>query len=179
MSTTPTLTAPGIILRPLALTDAPALFVALSDPDVQRFRRGAPHGSVGETTAYIEDTLLRSRCAWAITVDGIEALGRLALRVAADEGEFGIVIRARAQRLGLGRRALALAEHHAFDDLHLDLLRADIDVENVASRGLFARAGYLEVATIVGHRTIGGVARDSVIVEKARRFVLEKRGGDG
>lgn len=163
MSSTPTLRAPGIVLRPLVATDAAALFDALSDPQVQLYRRQDAHTSIAETVKYIADTLAKSRAAWAITTEGGEALGRLALRAPNDGvGEFGIVMRAAAQRRGLASKALALAEAFAFGDLGLNALQANIDAENLASLGLFTRAGF----------EIGGIlpsdrgAHDSVIMVK-------------
>ena len=169
MSDTPTLSAPGIVLRPLALADAPALFVALGDAAVQLYRRDAAHAGVSETEQYIENSMARSRAAWAITEDGREALGRLALRVSElDVGEFGIVIRAGAHRRGLGRRALILAETYAFDTLGLASLRAEVDAENAPSLALFRRAGFSDQELLRAHRTTKLGLRDSIILAKTR-----------
>jgi [ribosomal protein S5]-alanine N-acetyltransferase len=166
---TPTLTAPGIVLRPLLLSDAPALFVALSDPAVQHYRRAAAHADVAETRAYVEDTLARSRAAWAITEGGGEALGRLALRTPeAGVGEFGIVIRRAAHGRGLGLKAIGLAERFAFETLKLAVLRADIDAENAASLAVFRRAGFGHDALRRAYRTTKLGVRDSIILEKRR-----------
>lgn len=161
--------AEGIILRPLLADDAAALFIALSDPAVQLHRRGDAHQSIDETRVYIADTLERSRAAWAITAGGGEALGRLALRVLAPEiGEFGIVIRRSAQRLGFGARALVLAEAYAFDQLGLVRLQADIDAENSASLALFRKSGFAHETVLPRHRTTKLGLRDSVILAKSR-----------
>ena len=164
----PTLSAPGIVLRPLVLSDAPALFIALGDAEVQRYRRAAAHKDVAETSTYIEDTLARSFAAWAITEDGGEALGRLALRVKDGAGEFGIVLRRAAQRRGLGRKALALAEGYAFGALNLTALRADIDAENAPSLALFRASGFCREAFKPAHRQTKLGLRDSIILEKPR-----------
>lgn len=165
---TPTLQAPGIVLRPLALSDAPTLFVALGDAEVQLYRRAAAHADVAETSAYIEDTLARSAAAWAITEDGGEALGRLALRIKDNAGEFGIVLRRAAQRRGLGRAALALAEGYAFGALNLTALRADIDAENAASLALFRASGFCRETFMPAYRQTKLGLRDSIILEKPR-----------
>lgn len=171
MSETPTLTASGIVLRPLALSDAPALFVALGDAEVQRYRRGDVHASVAETERYIERTLARSRAAWAITQDGGEALGRLALRMPAPGiGEFGIVIRREAQRRGLGQRALALTETWAFSQLRLARVLADVDAANEASLALFERAGFKREALLAAHRITKLGTRDCIILAKTAAF---------
>lgn len=168
MNDTPTLNAPGIVLRPLLLSDAPALFIALGDPEVQHYRRAAAHADVAETETYLADTLARSAAAWAITEDGGEALGRLALRVTGDVGEFGIVLRRTAHRRGLGFKAILLAQAYAFAALHLARLSADIDAENAASLALFERAGFTRGAYLHAHRTTKLGVRDSIILEKRR-----------
>lgn len=168
MNDTPTLGAPGIVLRPLILTDAPALFIALGDEQVQLYRRASAHADVSETEAYVADTLARSAAAWAISEGGGEALGRLALRVDKDTGEFGIVLRRSAHGQGLGYKALLLAQAYAFGPLRLATLRADIDAENAASLALFDRAGFTRAAYLPAHRTTKLGVRDSVIMEKQR-----------
>ncbi|HYD72471.1 MAG TPA: GNAT family N-acetyltransferase [Candidatus Binatia bacterium] len=167
MSGTPTLAGAGIVLRPLVAADAPALFIALSDPVVQRYRRDAAHANIEETARYIQDTLARSRAAWTITEGGGEALGRLALRVPeASVGEFGIVIRREAQRRGLGLRALLLAELHAFNVLGLTRLTADVDSGNIASLALFRRAGFSDEILLQAHHTTKLGLRDSIVLAK-------------
>lgn len=164
---TPTLSAPGIVLRPLALTDAPALFVALSDPNAQRYRHASPHEDISETEAYVLNTLAMSRAAWAITEDGGEALGRLALRVPdAGIGEFGIVLRAAAHGRGLGFKALQCAETFAFTQLGLSKLTGNIDAENAASLALFAKAGFTREALLTANRVTDLGVRDSVLMAK-------------
>lgn len=164
---TPTLAGDGVVLRPLVITDTEALFVALSDPDVQHYRRAGAHTDIAETQAYIE-TSIACGFAWAITEDGGEALGRLALRVNRDFGEFGIVIRRAAQGRGFGRQALALAEEYAFTVLGLKQLRAEIDAENAASLALFARAGFAREALLQHGRESHRGVRDNVVMVKAR-----------
>lgn len=153
MNDTPTLTGAGIVLRPLEIYDASALFVALSDPEVQFYRRLAPHHDVAETVRYIEETCARGY-GWAITESGGEALGRLALRPRADWGEIGIVLRRAAQRRGLGSEAISLLQGFAFDTLRLPRLQAEIDPDNSASLLLFGKAGFRhrETMRVQSHR---------------------------
>jgi RimJ/RimL family protein N-acetyltransferase len=169
VSETPTLRGDGIVLRPLALDDAPALFIAMGDAEVQRFRAQPTHTDIEETRHYITHTLQRSRAAWAITESGGEALGRLALRVAGDIGEFGIVLRRAAQRRGLGAKSIALAEDFAFQSLELTELRANIDAENAASIGMFFRLGYARIGLRAGDRQTKLGLRDTLIVAKRRQ----------
>lgn len=165
---TPTLAAPGIVLRPLVFDDAPALFVALSDSNVQRYRHASAHTELEETESYILNTLAISRAAWAITEDGVEALGRLALRVPeAGVGEFGIVLRAAAHGRGLGFKALQCAERFAFTELGLSKLTGNIDAENAASLALFAKAGYTRETLLTANRITDLGVRDSVLMSKS------------
>lgn len=161
----PRLDAAKAVLRPLVLEDAPALFVAMSDPVAQTYRRQAAHSDVAETARYIEDTL-RKGYGWAITADGGEALGRIALRVADDTGEIGIIVRAAAQGRGLASSAVRLVQGFAFGTLGLKRLRADIDSENARSLRLFERAGFARVdfvrASDVTHKGV----RDTVVMVK-------------
>lgn len=166
MNDTPTLNGDGIVLRPLLVSDAPALFVALSDGETQKYRRADAHVSVAETERYILDTLQRSRAAWAV-VEAEEALGRLALREPEPGvGEFGVVIRRAAQRRRLGVKAITLASAWAFGSLGMTKLRADIDAENAASIALFRRCGFTQEAYLRGHRMTKLGLRDGVVLVK-------------
>jgi ribosomal-protein-alanine N-acetyltransferase len=165
---TPTLSAPGIVLRPLVLEDAPALFVALGDPNVQRYRHASTHTDLEETESCVLSTLAMSRAAWAITEDGGEALGRLALRVPeAGVGEFGIVLRAAAHGRGLGFKALQCAERFAFAELGLSKVTGNIDAENAASLALFTKAGFTREALLTANRITDLGVRDSVLMSKS------------
>jgi RimJ/RimL family protein N-acetyltransferase len=162
--TTPVLQAPGIVLRPLERADAPGLFVAHGDPDMQKYRLSAAHKDVAETERYIDHTLERGR-AWAITEDGGEALGRIALREIRDGvGEFGVILRRDAHGRGLASKAVRLVRDYAFAELGMHRLAAAIDAENSASISLFLRAGFRREALLRRNwRTHLGV-RDTVVM---------------
>lgn len=168
---TPTLTGSGLVLRPLdAVADAPALFVAHSDPEVHRYWSGLPHTSVAQTAEYNAGTLAMDGAeVWAITRDGGEALGRIALfGVREGVGELGLLLRRDAQRQGLAARALALVEGYAFGERGMRRLQADTDPENAACLALFERAGYqregLQREAWLTHLGL----RDSVLLGKLR-----------
>lgn len=170
MRDTPTLTGPGLVLRPLTVEDAPALFVAHSDPAVHHFWSSAAHESVAETARYTRDTIESPGAScWAITTDGGEALGRIAL-FEKREGvaEFGIILRRTAQGLGLGRKSIALASAYAFDTLHLHRLVADIDPDNGASLAMFERAGFVREGLLRANWKTHIGLRDTVLLAKLR-----------
>lgn len=163
---TPTLATAGAVLRPLEAADATALFVALGDPIVQRYRRQPPHKDVSETLDYIAATLANGH-GWAITESGGDALGRIALRQPTHGvGEIGVVLRQSAQRRGLGLRALRLVSAFAFETLGLSRLRAEIDNDNEASLALFVRAGFHREALFPESNTTHKGVRDNVVMGK-------------
>ena len=167
---TPRLEAPGIVLRPLEIADAPSLFAAHSDPEAHHYWSEPAHANVEETAREIERTLtLPGALVWAITVDGGEALGRLLLWTPREGvGEFGIILRREAQGRGLAAKALKLVEAYGFGEMGLHRLAADIDPDNSASISLFLRAGFQREGLLRGNwKTHIGV-RDSVIMAKVK-----------
>ncbi len=166
----PVLSASGVVLRPLDVADAPALFAAHGDAETHRYWSSPAHESVAQTARYIEETLaMKGAQAWAITEGGGEALGRVALfELREGVGEIGIVMRRDATGRGLASKALQLVEDHAFGERGMHRLMADIDPENNASISLFLRAGFQREGLLRGNwKTHLGV-RDSVIMAKLR-----------
>lgn len=167
---TPVLQAPGLVLRPLAISDAEALFAAHNDAETHRYWSGPAHQSVAETRRFIAETLaLRGARVWAVTEAGGEALGRVALfHIREGVGEFGVIMRPQATGRGLASRAIAAVSQYAFDVLGFHRLMADIDPENCASLSLFLHAGFEREGLLRGNwKTHLGV-RDSVILGKLR-----------
>lgn len=166
----PTLTAPDVVLRPLATSDAEALFAAHSDPETHHYWSGPAHKDIAETRANIADTLaMKGAHVWAITEDGGEALGRIAVFVLREGvGEIGIILRREATGRGFASKAIRLVEDYAFGELGLHRLAADIDPDNNASLSLFLRAGFQREGLLRGNwKTHLGV-RDSVMMGKLR-----------
>lgn len=170
MSDTPTLSAPGVVLRPLVVADAAALHSAHSDATTHQFWSSPAHKDVAQTAAYIEETLaLHGARAWAITETGGEALGRVALfEVREGVGEYGIILRREAQGRGFASKAVELVANYAFDELHLHRLMADIDPENSASLTLFLRNGFQREGVLRENWKTHLGLRDSIILAKLR-----------
>jgi len=167
---TPTLKAPGIVLRPLVLTDAEALYAAHSDAETHHYWSSPAHKSVEETRAYIADTLaIKGAHVWAITESGGEALGRIALfEVREGVGEIGIIMRPDSTGRGLASKALDLVLAQGFRAIGLHRIMADIDPDNTNSISLFLRAGFQREGLLRGNwKTHLGV-RDSVIMGKLK-----------
>jgi [ribosomal protein S5]-alanine N-acetyltransferase len=170
MATPPVLEAPGVVLRPLVVGDAQALFAAHGDEQTHHFWSGPAHANVAQTAKYIEETLaLPGAQCWAITEDGGEALGRIGLFVQREGvAEIGIIMRRDATGRGLASKAVTLACDYGFTHLNLHRIAADIDPENNASLSLFLRAGFQREGLLRGNwKTHLGV-RDTVMMGKLR-----------
>jgi RimJ/RimL family protein N-acetyltransferase len=168
--TVPTLSDAGVVLRPLELADAEALFAAHGDPRTHHYWSGPAHKTVDETRDYIAATLaLEGAHVWAITESGGEALGRIGLFVQrAGVGEIGIIMRPEATGRGLASKALNLVIAHGFASLGLHRIGADIDPDNTSSMSLFLRAGFQREGLLRGNwKTHLGI-RDSVIMGKLK-----------
>jgi RimJ/RimL family protein N-acetyltransferase len=170
MTALPNLEAPGVVLRPLTLDDAGALFAAHGDERTHHYWSGPAHRDVEQTRQYIADTIdMKGAHVWAITEDGGEALGRIALFVQREGvGEIGIIMRPEATGRGLASKALNLVLGYGFEQLDLHRIGADIDPDNNASISLFLRAGFQREGLLRGNwKTHLGV-RDSIIMGKLR-----------
>lgn len=166
----PRLEAPGVVLRQLELSDAPALFKAHSDQYEERPRQNAAHIDVAQTEAHIKTMLARYGAhVWAVTEDGDEALGRIALYVFREGvGEFGVLLRREAQGRGLASKAVELVGAYGFEKLGLHRLMADIDPDNSASLTLFIRNGYSREGVLKQNWKTRVGLRDSVIMAKLK-----------
>ena len=168
--TPPLLCSEGVVLRPLTLNDADALFAAHGDAETHHYWSSPAHQRVEETADYIAATLaLPGAHVWAVTESGGEALGRIGLFVQREGvGDIGVIMRREATGRGLASKALQLVEDYAFGALALHRLAADIDPDNSASLSLFLRAGFQREGLLRGNwKTHLGI-RDSVIMGKLR-----------
>ena len=168
--TLPTLSTAGAVLRPLAVSDAEALFAAHGDAKTHQFWSAPPHKNVAETRANIEAMLQAPNVhSWAITEAGGDALGRISLMIQREGvGEIGVIMRREATGRGFAFKALELVQDYAFNTLKLHRLGADIDPDNSASISLFLRGGFQREGLLRGNwKTHLGV-RDSVIMGKLK-----------
>jgi [ribosomal protein S5]-alanine N-acetyltransferase len=166
----PTLNTDKVVLRPITVTDAPALYAVHRDPETHRFWSGPAHTSEEETARNIATTLQREDVqVWAITTDGGIALGRTGLiHLREGVGEIGIILRRDLHGQGLASAALGLVMDYAFGGVGLHRLTADIDPDNAGSLSLFLRAGFKREGLLRGNwKTHIGI-RDSVILGKLR-----------
>jgi ribosomal-protein-alanine N-acetyltransferase len=168
--TLPTLSAPGVVLRPLERSDAESLFAAHGDERTHHYWSGPAHRNIEETRQYIADTIAMTGAhVWAITENGGQALGRIALFVQREGvGEIGIIMIPAATGRGFASKALKLVADYGFGPLDLHRIAADIDPDNNASISLFLRGGFQREGLLRGNwKTHLGV-RDTVMMGKLR-----------
>lgn len=162
--TTPVLEAGAVRLRPLALEDAPALFVGFADPELMTYWSAPAHTALAETEADITWWITNNAdAAWAIEAEGA-VVGRIGLyAVRAHVREVGVFLLRAAQGRGIAAKALELVVQDGFARLGLQRIAADIDPDNRASIRLFERAGFAYEGLLRANwRTHLGV-RDSLI----------------
>ncbi|WP_328346672.1 GNAT family N-acetyltransferase [Micromonospora sp. NBC_00421] len=146
----PTLAAPGdLVLRPWEPTDAPVFLAAYQDPEIQHWhaRHPASESQVREWfVEYHQAWARETGASWAVTRDGGEVLGRIALTsMDLDDGVAGCAywVLPAARRTGVASRALTALGDWALDGAGFHRLHLDHSTRNAASCRTALRAGFL------------------------------------
>ena len=143
----PTLRGDGLVLRPWAPDDAPALVAAYEDPEIRRWHVRSMRDEA-EATAWVEDRNARWRhergAEWAV-VRGTDVVGRVGLNpVDLEEGRaalaYWVLPDARGARIA--SRASTLLSAWAFTTLGLHRIALEHSTENEASCSVARRAGF-------------------------------------
>jgi ribosomal-protein-alanine N-acetyltransferase len=166
---------PRLSLRPLAESDAPALFELGRNPEVSRFFSWKPYEAVDEASDFIS-SLTRQR----------DAGERFELGIFGDDGELiGITgfseFSRRDRRAVLGtwlgrpfwgsganRESKALVLALAFQSLGLLRVTALASPQNVRSVAALQRLGFVHEGVLRGWHVHGGVARDVAVLRMMR-----------
>ncbi|MGP3971489.1 GNAT family N-acetyltransferase [Streptomyces sp. 6N223] len=139
----------GLLLRPWVRADAPAFLSAYQDDETRRWhtRRPSTEAQVREWfDAYRRDWEREMGGHWAITRDGVEVLGRVALRgLDFDDGVAGVAywVLPAARGAGVASRALSALTAWAMDEVGFHRLELDHSTRNHASCRVAAQCGYL------------------------------------
>jgi [ribosomal protein S5]-alanine N-acetyltransferase len=135
-------------LRALRLTDAPARFAVLSDPDSMRYWWHLPHTDIAQTETHMRERLLTDDGlgqVWVITSDGGSWLGEVTLfRHSSAPGLLwlGYLLSPSVRGRGYASEAARAALGFAFGDWGAHRVEAVLDPENRASAGLLERLGF-------------------------------------
>ncbi|RJF85449.1 GNAT family N-acetyltransferase [Sphingomonas cavernae] len=161
----PTLQTERLVLRPLVEDDAGAMYLAFRDAELMQWWSSGPHVDETQTRTYLNGTILWSdRKVWAITEDGGEALGYVALG-ARREGvkELGYLLRRSHWGRGYAREAVAAIIDHGFNAMKLRRIFADVDPDNLPSVELLKRLGFRQEGHLRAEWETHIGVRDSLI----------------
>lgn len=139
-----------LLLRPLAVTDAPGMFEVYSDEQTMTYWSDPPISTVGEAAKMIRadlDLVSKDAAAfWAVTLrETGEVIGKVTLMhysAQNQRAEIGYILNRRHWRKGLMCEALTAVLGFAFGALDLNRIEADTDVDNTASLALLEKLGF-------------------------------------
>jgi RimJ/RimL family protein N-acetyltransferase/heme-degrading monooxygenase HmoA len=166
----------GVLLRPLdPAADAEALHACFTDAATAEFLLTPPHATVAETRRRLLAWSGPTSPQWAIVRGAGPVLARITLiSRRAGVGEVGFQVVPAARRQGLARRAVCAVTRHALDELGLVRVFGNCDPRNVASVGVFERAGFVFEGRLTNdYVTPSGVA-DSLIYAATTGWTLPK-----
>lgn len=146
----PTLPADGVHLRWLGLGDADALFEIFSDPEVTRYWSWAAWTERSSAVRLVEEVHARFRGGdlfqWAIARDPDDrTVGTFTLaRIDREHrrAEVGFALNRAYWGQGYATAAIRRGIQHAFEDLGLHRLEADVDPRNTRSITALERLGF-------------------------------------
>jgi RimJ/RimL family protein N-acetyltransferase len=171
-------------LRPVAVTDAAALFEARGDAEVMRYWDWPEQKSVADVrdvlAAHIPAPGDESMLWWvaALTPDG-PAIGECDLSEIDphhSRAEIGFLFARRHWGKGYASEALRAVIAHAFETLALERLWARFHAGNEASRRLLERLGFAYEGTLRSHIVRDGERRDCPIYGLLRNRSATKNG---
>jgi ribosomal-protein-alanine N-acetyltransferase len=149
-----------LILRPMTLADATALFAILGDDEAMRFwdrpaiRRLAV---VEEIVREQLEAVAEGTCLYWTVWDKNQAVGSIDMSFIADgEAQFGFLFRRDCWGQGYAAEAAAAVIAHAFDDLELTRLKARIHAGNRAAARVLAKTGFMLEEMRPGYRLDSG-----------------------
>ena len=154
-----------IMLRPWRPEDAPSVYAACQDPQIQRWLPGLPRPYThDDARAFVADELGLGPYQFAITEDG-SVVGSVGLQVAKHEtGHVGYWCAPEARGRGITTRAVRRLCRHGLDDLRLERLDLTTDVENLASQRVAEKVGFRREGVLRSHlRHPDGHRRDSIL----------------
>lgn len=156
-----------LALRDWREEDAPAVFEACQDAEIQRWIPMIPRPyTIDAALAHVRgERRAENACELAVTEDDrvVGAIG-MTVKESTRTGHIGYWCAPEARGRGLTARALRLLCRHAFDDLHLERLELVTDPDNVASQHVAEKVGFKREGVLRSHVLHpDGRRRDSVM----------------
>ncbi|XP_031374466.1 uncharacterized protein LOC116189079 [Punica granatum] len=156
-----------VTLRPLTLDDVDDMMVWASDGKVARFCRWEPYQSLDALADYIRNVVLPHPCFRAICLR-CRPIGEISVteNTGGDRcrGQLGYVLVSRYWGKGIVTKAVELAVALVFRERpELERAEALVDVDNVASQRVLAKAGFTREGVLRKNCVLKGRTRDMVM----------------
>ena len=140
------LTTNRLTLKPMAQSDAPALFAILGDPDAMRFWQRPPVQRLAVVEEMVREQIAAAPlCRYWTVWRGGDAIGSCDLSFISPEdgqAQTGFLFRRDRWGQGFATEAMAAVTAHAFGPLGLSLVIARTHVANLRARRLLERLGF-------------------------------------
>lgn len=151
------------MLRPVRPDDFEAVEAAREHPETREWVNGLPEADGEAFVRFLEDGRRAGQLVYHVIVGSDDDyLGEIILFVRAEQaaelgiGEIAYVIAPAARGRGIAGKAVRLLSEWAFEQLGLERLQLSIHPENIASRRVAEKSGYLYEGTLRGIKVIRG-----------------------
>jgi len=154
-----------IVLRLWREDDAPAVYAACQDAEIQRWLPDIPRPYThDDARAFVTDEIGLGSYRFAISERG-KVAGSIALRLGGHAtGHIGYWCAPQARRRDITTRALRRLCRYGLEELHLERLDLTTDFENFASQRVAEKVGFRREGVLRSHlRHPDGCRRDSVL----------------
>ena len=166
-----------LFLRPVSLSDAPALFAARGDPVVMRYWDWPQMESIGDVEKIIRahaDELANGRTRWWAVAESPNgpAIGECDLSEIDRHhrrAEVGFLFSRAYWGRGYAAEAMSAVVEHAFETLILERLWARCHAGNTSSARLLEQLGFEHEGSLRGHVVRDGKRRDCLIYGRLRK----------
>ena len=155
-----------IVLRLWREDDAPAVYAACQDAEIQRWLPDIPRPYTHDhADAFVTGALVPGVYQFAVSEHG-KVVGSIALRLGKHAtGHIGYWCVPQARRRGITTRALRRLCRYGLEELHLERLDLVTDFENFASQRVAENVGFRREGVLRSHlRHPDGCRRDSVLL---------------
>jgi ribosomal-protein-alanine N-acetyltransferase len=172
----PVLETDRLVLRQITLDDAEALFQIYSDPQVMRYWGSAPLQSIDEARRKIEGINAAWRAKegirWGIIRKGSDRLigsgGHWRLIKKHFRSEIGYELMTDYWGQGIMTEALGAILRFGFETLGLHSVEAQIDPQNLASRKVLEKLGFLQEGYLRENYCFDGTFTDTALFSLLR-----------
>jgi ribosomal-protein-alanine N-acetyltransferase len=173
----PSLATRRLLLRPLTLEDAPAMFAYASDPEVTRYVTWPTHRSLDDSLAFLHSVIEAYRrdeiAPWGIVLGAIGGLigtcGFVDCRSAHRRAELGYALGRCYWGQGYMTEAVRAVIAFSFDQLALNRIEALCEPPNVGSSRVMEKAGMTYEGLLRQYLCYQGRCRDLEIYSILRR----------